>query len=317
MTKLKPPVREYNFTDSYLPQLADGILALLVRDGLQFEKRRWTEAKTTNLLALRDSFVATKPDDYYKGILGIKTEEKDAARAVLSTPIRTIFVAAENVFGVKSSHYSSFGASGISKLSDDEMIRNSRLVVDTAHEFLSELEDEGITEEMLDEIDVLIETFDKSVDAQLAAQRNRDSATADRINKGNLLYRALVKVCNTGKDIWYETDESKYNDYVIYNTPSGKPEPTGMGRVRGTITNAAAEPLEGVLCLVKGTEIVAETDEYGEYELENVPVGKQSMEFSLATYKTYLDEVVEVFENQETKNDIEMEADVTPTPPET
>lgn len=317
MTKLKPPVREYNFTDSYLPQLADGILALLVRDGLQFTRRRWTEAKTTNLLALRDSFVATKPDDYFKGILGIRTEEKDAARAALTTPVRTIFVAAENVFGVKSSHYAAFGVSGISKLSDDEMIRNSRLVVDTAGEFLTQLEDEGITEEMLDEITVFIEAFDKAVDAQLAAQRNRDTATADRINKGNLLYRALVKVCNTGKDIWYETDESKYNDYVIYNTPSGKPEPTGMGRVRGTISNAAGEPLEGVLCVVKGTEIVAESDEYGEYELENVPVGKQTIEFSLVTYKTYIDEVVEVFENQETKNDIEMESDVTPTPPET
>jgi hypothetical protein len=317
MSKLKPPVREYNFTDSYLPQLADGILALLIRDGIPFTKRRWSEAKSTNLITLRDSFVATKPDDYYKGILGIKTEEKDAARAVLSTPIRTIFVAAENVFGVKSSHYASFGVSAISKLNDDKMIRNSRLVVATARDFQEELEDEGITIEMLDATDILIENFDKTVDAQLAAQRDRDSATADRIKKGNLLYRALVKVCNTGKDIWYETDESKYNDYVIYNTPSGKPEPTGMGRIRGTITNSAAEPLEGVLCIVKGTELVAETDEYGEYELENVPVGKRSIEFTLATYKKYIDELVEVFENQETKNDIEMESDETSPPPET
>jgi hypothetical protein len=41
---------------------------------------------------------------------------------------------------------------------------------------------------------------------------------------GNVLYAELVKLCNTGKDIFYSLNEAKYNDYVIYNTPTGKVE---------------------------------------------------------------------------------------------
>ena len=317
MSKIKPPIREYNFQDSHLIQLADGTLILITRDGAFFLKRGLTVAKTDNLKALRDAFAATKPDEYYLGMVTVRTEEKEAARAALTTTVRTILVAAENVFGTQSGIYSTFGVSAISKLDDEDMVRKSRLVIDTARENQLKLADEGITEDFLVDAETVLEAFDKAVDAQLLAQRDRDSATNDRITKGNLLYRAIVKVCNTGKDIWYETDESKYNDYVIYNTPSGKPEPTGFGSVRGTVTDAAGNKLEGVACTFITAKITVETDEFGEYEHDKVPVGKDSMEFTYPGYVTYVDEVVEVFENQETMNDVEMEKDETPTPPET
>ena len=306
MTKIKPAQRDYNFNDSHLIQLADGTMILITRDEVYFIKRGHTPAKSANLKLLRDEFAATKPDEYYLAIVGVKKEEKDAARTALTTVIRTIFVAAENVYGVDCSTYRSFGKSSLTRLNDEEMIRNSRLVVSTARDNLADLAEEGITDEMLDGADTLIESLDKALDAQLTAQYNRDKATTDRITKGNALYHAIVKVCNTGKDIWYETNESLYNDYVIYNTPSGQPEPTGLGSIRGKITDAEDNLLEGVACRVLNTEIEAETDEFGEYEMLEVPVGKHSMEFELAGFEKYTDEIVEVFENQETMNDIEL-----------
>ena len=190
-------------------------------------------------------------------------------------------------------------------------------MVDTARDNLLALVDEGITEEILVDTEALISGFNKAVSDQLTAIRIRDKATTDRITKGNALYRAVVKACNTGKDIWYETDESLYNDYVIYNTASGQPEPTGFGSVRGTVTDATGNKLEGVACTFITAKITVETDEFGEYEHDKVPVGKDSMEFTYPGYVTYVDEVVEVFENQETMNDVELEKDETPTPPET
>ncbi|MBM3436158.1 MAG: carboxypeptidase regulatory-like domain-containing protein [Bacteroidetes bacterium] len=316
MSKMKTVVRIYTFTDAWLIQLADGILVLIVRDGGELTPRGVTAAKKDNLQALRDAFAGTKPDDYYIAIVTIKTEEKDAARSALTKAIRTIFVAAENVFGTDNGHYRSFGDAALSKLSDEEMIRNSRLAISTAGENLAKLADEGITQAILDEAKTLADNFDKAVDSQLTAQRDRDLATEDRIVKGNNLYKAIVKICNTGKDIWYETNESKYNDYVIYNTPTGEPEPTGKGNIRGTVTNPDNEPVEGVVCKVLNTEIVVETDEFGEYEADNVPVGDQAMEFTHPDYETYKDDVVSVFENQETINDIEMVPLEVPAPPE-
>jgi hypothetical protein len=70
-----------------------------------------------------------------------------------------------------------------------------------------------------------------------------------------------------------------------------------------------------VVCKVLNTKIEVESDEFGEYEADNVPVGDQVMEFTHPDYETYRDEVVSVFENQETINDIEMVPVETPTPP--
>ncbi len=313
--KKKSLLRIYNFSDGWLIQLADGILLLIGRDGALLQVRGLTQTKQDAIKDLRDAFANTLPDDYYLAQLGIKTEEKDKARGVVTTALRTIFVAAANVYGVKSRHYSAFGTSGLSKLKDSDMIRNGRLVLSTARKYSSELADEGITSEFLDDTETKLNTFDKARDEQVMAERDRDIETADRITKGNGLYRALVKVCNTGKDLWYEVDEAKYNDYVIYNTPSGQPEPTGIGSIRGTVTNSTGEPVEGVVCKVEGTELTDETDEYGEYELMTVPVGNHVMEFVIDGYETYTDYIVPVFENQETVNDIELVAIEEPVTP--
>ncbi len=306
MSKIKPAQRDYNFNDSHLIQLADGTMILITRDEEFFILRGHTPAKSANLKLLRDEFAATKPDNYYLAIVAVKTEAKDIARTALTTALRTIFVAAENVFGAGSPMYDTFGSAALTKYTDEEIIRHSRLVVDTARENLTALADEGITEDMLVQTETLIVNLDKALDAQFTAQRERDIATAGRILKGNALYHVIVKVCNTGKDIWYETDESKYNDYVIYNTPSGQPELTGTGSIRGKITGPDGKPLAGVACKILNTTLTDESDEFGEYEMLEVPVGKHAMEFELPEYVKYVDEIVEVFENQETINDIEM-----------
>ncbi len=58
-----------------------------------------------------------------------------------------------------------------------------------------------------------------AIDAQAKGISDRDVATEDRIEVLNTLYRILIKYAGIGQDIFYETDEAKYNDYVIYDTP--------------------------------------------------------------------------------------------------
>jgi hypothetical protein len=316
MSKSKVLVRQYNFTDAWLIQLADMILTLIGRDFAALLIKGVTDAKKATLQSLRDQFSETKPDAYYLALAGIETEIKDAARKQVETAIRTIFVAAENVYETGTAHYAAFGNPALTRLTDEEMVRNSRMALSAATKFLPELDDEGITQEILDSTLVLVNIFDKSINIQDEAQKARDLATEDRILKGNALYKMIVKICNSGKDAWAPTNESKYNDYVIYNTPSGTPEPTGLGSVRGTVTGPDGKQLEGVICKFIKANMEVETDEFGEYECDKVPVGKDSMEFVYPGYITYVDKEVEVFENQETINHVEMEIDETPTLPE-
>lgn len=60
----------------------------------------------------------------------------------------------------------------------------------------------------------------------------RDTAVSQRITIGNDLYSDLVKLADTGKHIWEDTNEAKYNDYVIYQTVDN------MQTVNGTVAPA-------------------------------------------------------------------------------
>ncbi len=231
MEKANKAIREYNFTDAHLIRLAAAVLILIDRDGTPLARRGITPAWLANLAAMRSAFAATKPDHFFRAIVSLKTKEKNALRVLLTLDMRILLIAAENIAETCPAFYISFGNRGFTRQKDDELIRNSRLVIKTARANLDHLEVEGITEEMLDETDVLIENFDKAKSAMLKAKHNRDKAAKDRVSKGNALYNALVKVCKKGKDIWAETDESNYRDYVIYNTPDGKPAAKKLGRL--------------------------------------------------------------------------------------
>jgi hypothetical protein len=223
MEKTNKANREYNFTDAHLIKLTASVLILIDRDGTPLARRGITPAWLAMLIAIRNAFAATKPDHYFRAMVSVRTEEKNALRVLLTSDMRMLLIAAENVADTCPAVYISFGNTGFTRQKDDELIRNSRIVVNTARENLADLADEGITEELLDQTDALIEDFDRTRYALLKAKHNRDKAAKDRVRKGNALYNALVKVCKKGKDIWGETDESNYRDYVIYNTPDGKP----------------------------------------------------------------------------------------------
>jgi hypothetical protein len=50
---------------------------------------------------------------------------------------------------------------------------------------------------------------------------SRDNATENRVLKGNELYDLLAnELCEAGKEYWRTLSEAKYNDYIIYDSPS-------------------------------------------------------------------------------------------------
>jgi hypothetical protein len=307
MTKKKEPVRTYRFTDGKLVQVFDGVMVAVDRDTALMAPRGYTPERCTALIAQRNLFADFPIDDYYAGEQGIKTEARDFARGSLITPLRTIFTAAENVYGTKSKHFRQFGNPALSRITDNDLIRRARNIVRTATLRLDDLKPEGITTAMLTQVTALIKTFDDSVDLQLKAGWDREDATAERVEMGNALYDEVVKICNTGKDIWYEVNEAKYKNYVIYNTPSGEPEPTGFGSLLGTVTDGSGQPVEGAIVTILNTELTEETDAEGDYAFEQVPVGKQSEQVTAPGFKVYTDDVVEIFDGEETRNDIDLE----------
>lgn len=224
MAKKKESQRVYSFSDAFLKQLADQLLANVERDKQEFAERAFNAEKQRTIQKLVQDFEALASDDFLEGIKMTTTEAKNEARDATEKGVRTLFVMAENAFGTDAGKYKTFGDSGLTRLSDEQAVRNARGAVKAARLYFRDLEKEGLTEDFLANVEKQTAILDDAIDEQMKAVRDRNIAVEERITVGNALYAELVKLCNTGKDIFYSVNEAKYNDYIIYNTPTGKAE---------------------------------------------------------------------------------------------
>ncbi|MCU7615893.1 hypothetical protein NZ698_01675 [Chryseobacterium sp. PBS4-4] len=224
--KKEQVTRDFKLADSVLKQKADELIALIDRDITEFTDRGYNADKKTELTTARTTVDNFPSDEQLESIKMDLTEQKDAARKALEKSMRSIFKMAENVFGLYSAKYKEFGNAGISQLNDAEVVRIAKMMSVTAEKYLSQLADEGLTTEKINTLMTQRETLDVAIDAQAKGISDRDLATESRVEALNKLYQLLTKYAGTGQDIFYETNEAKYNDYIIYDTPSGLPEDT-------------------------------------------------------------------------------------------
>lgn len=222
--KKEQAVRIFRLTDAVLKQKADEYIALLDRDFTEFADRGYNAAKKAELVAARDTVESFPNDEQLESIKMNLTEQKDAARKALEKTMRSIFNMAENVFGQYSAKHREFGDALISQQSDAEIVRVAKIMSLTAEKYLAELSTEGLTREKIDILISQRNALDVAIDAQAQGISDRDLATEGRVEALNILYQLLIKYAGIGQDIFYETNEAKYNDYIIYDTPSGLPE---------------------------------------------------------------------------------------------
>jgi hypothetical protein len=221
MEKKKILVRDYRFSDGFLKQKADDIAGSVERDIAQFTDRGVTAATITTFQITISSFDNTQTDIELQGAVSVTTDAKNVIAGTLKTAIRAVRTMAQNKLGETNAYYRSFGFGGMDKLPDEQLYRLGRRVAREATAQIAQLASEGLTTTMITNLSAVIISFDSSIDAQESAIKNRDVKTQERIEKGNMLYKEVTRLCNTGKDIWATLDEAKYNDFVIYDTPSG------------------------------------------------------------------------------------------------
>ncbi len=224
MAKKEMIVPAFNFSYGTLKQLADNTVALIDRDTVEFADRGFNAAKRTALVTAITNFDNAPTDEQLLGIKVEATALKDTKRSSLEKQMRTMFLAAKNVFGENTGKYKEFGDPNLSVQTDSDLARNAKTMATTATKYLTNLATEGITTAKIALLTTTRNELDAAIDAQTVAINNRDNSTEARVILANNLYQLVVKYNDIGKDIWVETSEAKYNDYVIYNTPSGTPE---------------------------------------------------------------------------------------------
>jgi len=222
---MKKPIitRNYRFTDALLKQKADEMVLLIERDQIEFADRGYDGAAKEAFANAIQIVSEQSSDETLEGAKMIFTSKKKGDRSALEKSMRTIFNMAANKFGIKSAQYRAFGDAEISSQSDAEIVRTYKVMVLAARENLEELASEGLTQEKIDKLKAHGIALDDNIDAVAKGITNRDIATESRVEALNALYALVAKYAGIGKDIFYEVSEAKYNDYVIYDTPSGLP----------------------------------------------------------------------------------------------
>ena len=236
--------RNYNMPDPALKFKCDDVLDSMDRDIAEFSLRGFTPAKKTEFENQILAFDALPTDNEMEALKEIQTANKNDKREILTTQINTILTMVENVFGYDSPEYNYFTEdASLSRLNDSELYWLAKDVIRGGTRFMAELAPEGLTPALIADLEAARDDYDAAMIDLHKAEKERSLAANTRVRAGNELYALLVKYCNTGKDIWYDVDEAKYNDYVLYEGGSGGEEPPPIDPVDPPVEPPVVPPI--------------------------------------------------------------------------
>ena len=215
--------RDFSMSFAELEQFVRNVISSMRRDSAEFDNYGVSAGDIDDFEDLCNDFEDLPTDAELEGIVTIKTQAKDAKADELQVETREITTRVEVKFGENSGEYRSLDAGDLTRFSDPSLLRCARRVHRRGTDMLADLASEGLTQQILDDYDVLIQGFEDALDDKDDAVKDRDIATNNRVQKANELYEFLSNYCNYGKRIWINTNEAKYNDYVIYKTEGDLP----------------------------------------------------------------------------------------------
>ncbi len=210
--------REYNFPDSELYTQSMERLSYIKRDYKEFDSYAYTGSKIKQFEKWCKEFADLPTDHELVGTQMEMTSKKNAAREKLKTAIRSVMTRVASKYHRKSGHYRKFGTIKMNDMSDPQLLLCGRRVVRVSHKMISFLVETGLRPNHIDEVQKAAANFENSLHIQQDKISDRDIAVEIRTELGNQLYRELILVCDIGKDIWAESNKSKYENYCVYES---------------------------------------------------------------------------------------------------
>ncbi len=227
----KEITHKFSFSYSILVQVVKEKLQFVLRDMVKFNEFGILEEHVNDTKQKNENFENMPTDNELVGAQAIATEAKTARREEVIEKIAKIMRRVKNRFGIGSAIYNRFGTHDLTKMNDAKLLMCSKQVIRVSRLYLSELASEGLTEEIIVDLETSRKAFDKTNETQSNAIAERDIVTESRAISANEIYDRLVKYCDTGKDIWKDVNHAKYNDFILYNTPTGTSDEPGANDI--------------------------------------------------------------------------------------
>ncbi|MEO1437388.1 MAG: hypothetical protein AAFV80_17730 [Bacteroidota bacterium] len=210
--------REYNIPDADLYIQCIDRLRMAKRDIEQFKTYGYGIERVNQFIKMCDNFSKLPSDDELVGNQMLSTEKKYTSAEAVKTAIRSVMTRVNMKYSNRSGRYRKFGTAKMGDMTDAQLLFCGRRVVRVARQQAEFLADSGLREEHLHRVIEACKQFEQALNIQQDKVSDRDIAVENRIEQGNKLYRELVTLCNIGKDIWAESNKSKYEGYVLYES---------------------------------------------------------------------------------------------------
>lgn len=220
--KKKEVVRDYKFSDAKLVITTKEKIAFIRRDKIEFEGYGITIELVDELEALANAFSDSATDVEFVEAQVEVTTAKDVIADKLREAIRTVMSRVVLKYEVQTAKYKKFGTETLSRQSDAQLILIAGRVFRVGTEMLAELAANGLTAAMLNNIKSLRDDLEHEIISMNLKIADRDIEQESRVEAGNVIYAILMKYTATGQSIWATSNVAKYNDYVVYNTPTGE-----------------------------------------------------------------------------------------------
>lgn len=244
MSTFIEPERDYKFSDARLIEIALEKIAFAQRDATELATVGVTAAWVDDLEDIVEAFGNLPSDEVELGEQEEATTEKNTDADLLRDKLKELRSAAQRAFGEKHADYKQFGLKGLDDMNDAQLLKTGMVAHGVAVSHATPLATKGWDAADNTELKSLTDDLAAGLKNQSIEIGSRDNATENRILKGNELYGLLEnELCEAGKSYWRTLSEAKYNDYIIYNTPSGGSSGSGgtstsEGNVNmGTVSN--------------------------------------------------------------------------------
>ncbi len=208
--------RKYTMSDMKLKGVVLDLRFALVRYLDELSIFGLTADKVEEFKALENDFASLEADFSVNADIVIATNEKKAKFSELKDQIRTMALRFQLKWGPKSSQVNSLGMKGMNNMIDDSLIMLAKRVLEKLNLHFDELATDGLTHEMINAYENLINSAESALSNQKNQINLRNDKTIERIQKGNQLYDLVVKYSEMGKKFYAMTDSVKYKQFLIY-----------------------------------------------------------------------------------------------------
>ena len=223
MTENKRIRPSYMMTFGELAQLGDQAHKLATDDAVVLATYGINDAFRANLAEKTKQVKDFPTDEELEYGAAAENETKLARADEVKVSIRTIMVLVKQLYKEGSSKWTRFGTADMNKMNDLLLIKCGFRVVRVAQSLLTTLEPYGVTQAMIDALEIIVKAYDKAYDDQQDAKLLRKEFTIDRVLLANELYSLITQLYDYGKNYWVTRNAVRYSFYVIYDRlPSKK-----------------------------------------------------------------------------------------------